>query len=222
MTRLSSLNRAQTFVTLLLEINFPGQITRLMQGPAPELYNGDTYYGDHPDWGAIAVLDGYSRETGELPTGWRFTLRATPWLIAKAREQGTQGSLVKVYVAEVDPDIGLTNVELDRQGSINIAKINHGIPGSIEFEVSSTPDYMSDPDERLTLSSSGQKRVNPADNFCEFMLNVDIELPWGNKNSATPILGQVNSSGTGSSGSPGAGANPIPGYQGGSRWIQTY
>lgn len=228
MTRLSSLNKAQTFVIGLLEVHFADATVRLLEGPAPEVYLGNTYYGEHSDWGSIATLEGYSREVGELPSGWRFILRATPWLINKARDQSAQGAAVRVYVGEIDPDLGLINMELDRQGAVNIMKINHGIPGAIEFEVSSTPDYMADPDERLTLSPNGQKRLDPNDKFCEFMTKVDIELPWGNKNSATPVLGQGtagggNGGGGGKGGTGSGGAiNPIPGYQGGARWLQTY
>ena len=190
MTAFVNLKKTRAFTTHFVEIAFSSGTLRLFDGSGSEALPGvGTFVGESSSWGKLNTIDQMPRDVGALTTGFPLSFLAGPDLIAAVRNPAEQGALVRVWFAEIDPTVGVTNVTLDRIGFFNVASIAHGLNPIVDMEVSAPVDFIGDDDEYLDLSQRAQTVIDPTDMFCQFMLDTDRTLPWGGRDAARPILG---------------------------------
>lgn len=187
---LTALKRQVIFPHTFIEIVFPNGTLRLFDGVGSERINGEVFYS-RSDWGAILAQDAVERGIAQVQSGFSKTFFAGPLLLQAARNPLSEGSPIRVWIANIDPDAGPTDVTLDHSGFVNLATIQHEEPTTVTIEFVNATDYASDINELLTMTDAGQRLLDPDDKFCEFVNEVDRSLPWGGKDSPRPVLSGV-------------------------------
>lgn len=197
MSAFVNLKKTRIFTTHFVEIAFSSGTLRLFDGSGVEnLPSVGDFFGESSLWGKLLAVSAASRESGAVSTGFVLSFMAGPDLLTAIRNPANQGAAVRVWYGEIDPTSGVTNVTLDRIGFVNVITIKHGLAPQVEIEVSNPVDFIGDEDENLDMSMRAQTLVDPADLFCQFMLDTDRTLPWGGRDVARPSL-SPNYSGTG-------------------------
>jgi hypothetical protein len=189
MTQFVALKKPKLYTMHFVECTFPNGTLRLFEGSGTETLPGiGDFKSSDPDWGKLTALSLAERSAGAVNTGFQVTVQGGPLLLVAARNNASQGSTVRVWSAEVLPATGVQTVTLERVGKLNLAPIQHGLIPVVELECVTAIDYIGDPDEFMSLSNAGQKRIDPTDDFCKFMSESDRTLPWGGKDSPRPYL----------------------------------
>jgi hypothetical protein len=194
MTQLYDLNQDTIYPVTFVKIEFPNGTLRLNTGASPETLFGEVYEAESEDWGAVLQSEPVERAIGAVETGFRKVFTAGPLLLAAARNPASSGSRFTVWTANVGHAEGPSSIALDHFGNVNKMPVTHGFPAVVVIEAANPLDEASKVLTQYSLSPQGQKLIDPADKFCEFMSTSDLTLPWGGRNSPPFAMGRAGSS----------------------------
>jgi hypothetical protein len=166
----------------LLKIELPAHTIRLCDGGFLT-FGGEDYASSDQYFGTIGGLEALSEGVGDEVPGSRLTfLPDSNAAAATLSAPGMQGSRIRFWIAEVDPDTGLVigtpDQQADMQVDRTVLKIGRGTR-SLEMDMVSRAERLFVQNEGNSLSPEFHKSVWPGETGEDNATGLGTTVAWG-------------------------------------------
>ncbi|NJC06510.1 hypothetical protein GGQ97_002303 [Sphingomonas kaistensis] len=186
----------------LLEIEHPVATIRLCDGGFLNWPSRGTFVSRDPAYGVLGSVDPAGESVGDEAPGGRFSLLPpSPATAVSLARADAQGSPIRMWMAEANPDTGalIGAPELLFVGMIDTVSISLGRSAAeVTIEYVSEAEKLFMINEGTVLSQASHQRAWPGELGLAYATNVPLAVPWGING---PARGSTYYSGGGGGGS---------------------
>lgn len=166
-----------------VEINFPDDDLRLLDGSAEVPLFGETFRGRDPTFGTIAAIEPLKDGGGEQAPVVKLTLLPpSDAAAATLASASMQGSRVRMWMGVLDRATGLPVPDpyLAFDGEIDVPTIKWTMRGrEVEYRIVSVFERFFELEEGIRLSDAWHQDVWPGELGLAFVTGVAEQVPWG-------------------------------------------